>query len=240
MVGFYSARLDLASSLPKDRSHGEMDRIWMSVIVPGVVLCAGRSNRMGRPKALLPTTTRDETFIGRIVRVLREGGVDDVVVVVGPDVPPLDAALAYENPPPRVVVNPSPGRGQLSSLLVGLGVIDRPGVGGVLVTLVDVPLIDVETVSRLREAHQRTRAPVVRPVRNGRHGHPVIFDHAVFEELRNADHNAGAKTVVHAHLGDAVEVAVEADGPFLDVDTPSEYTRIFDRELPPMPGTRRG
>ncbi len=212
----------------------------MSIIVPGVVLCAGRSSRMGRPKALLPTSKRDETFIGRIVRVLRESGVDDVVVVVGPDVPPLDAALAHENPPPRVVLNPSPGRGQLSSLLVGLGAVDRPGVGGVLVTLVDVPLIDVETVSRLRDAHQRTRAPVVRPVQNGRHGHPVIFDRTVFEELRNADPAAGAKAVVHAHLGDAVELTVEADGPFLDVDTPEEYMRIFHRDLPPVPVPRRG
>ena len=212
----------------------------MNVIVPGIVLCAGRSSRMGRPKALLPTSKRDETFIARIVRVLREAGVDDVVVVVSPDIPSLDAALAGENPPPRVVVNPSPDQGQLSSLLVGLGAVDRPGVGGVLVTLVDVPLIDVETVSRLRDAHQRTRAPVVRPARNGRHGHPVIFDRAVFDELRHADYAEGAKTVVRAHLTDAVEVAVEADGPFLDVDTPSEYTRIFHRELPPNPGIWRG
>jgi len=212
----------------------------MSVIIPGVVLCAGRSSRMGRPKALLPTSKRDETFIGRIVRVLREGGVDDVVVVVSPDIPPLDAALAHENPPPRVVLNPSPGRGQLSSLLVGLRAINRPGVGGVLVTLVDVPLINVETVTRLMDAHQRTRPPIVRPVRNGRHGHPVIFDRAVFDELSRADLGAGAKTVVHAHLRDAVEVTVDDDGPFLDVDTPREYTRIFDRELPRMPDASHG
>ena len=212
----------------------------MSIIVPGVVLCAGRSSRMGQPKALLPTANLDETFIGRIVRVLREGGVDDVVVVVAADVPPLDDALKHENPPPRVVVNPSPALGQLSSLLVGLRAVDRPGVAGMLMTLVDVPLIDAETVSRLREAHQRTRPPVVRPVQNGRHGHPVIFDRSVFDELRNADHATGAKTVVHAHLQDAVEIAVDSSGPFLDVDTPTEYIRIFNRKLPPVPGVTQG
>ena len=212
----------------------------MSIIVPGVVLCAGRSSRMGQPKALLPTANLDETFIGRIVRVLREGGVDDVVVVVAADVPSLDDALKHENPPPRVVVNPSPDLGQLSSLLVGLRAVDRPGVAGMLMTLVDVPLIDAETVSRLREAHQRTRAPVVRPVQNGRHGHPVIFDHSAFDELRNADHATGAKTVVHAHLQDAVEITVDSSGPFLDVDTPTEYTRIFDRKLPLVTGATQG
>ena len=113
----------------------------MSSIVPGIVLCGGRSRRMGQHKALLPTSQPDETFIGRIVRVLREGGIDDVVVVVGPHVPPLDVAFTDKEPLPRVVINPLPDRGQLSSLLVGLRVVDRPGVAGVLVTLVDVPLI---------------------------------------------------------------------------------------------------
>jgi len=206
----------------------------MSIIVPGLVLCAGRSSRMGRPKALLPTSKTGETFIGRIVRVLREGGVDDVIVVVSPAVPSLDHALGHENSSSRVVLNPSPGRGQLSSLLVGLRAVDRPGVGGIMVTLVDVPLIDVETVSRLREVHRRTRAPVVRPVQDGRHGHPVIFDRSVFDELRDADPATGAKAVVHAHSRDSVEISVETNGPFLDVDTPSEYVRIFGREVPAL------
>ena len=204
----------------------------MSSIVPGIVLCGGRSRRMGQHKALLPTSQPDETFIGRIVRVLREGGVDDVVVVVGPHVPPLDGAFTDKGPLPRVVINPLPDRGQLSSLLVGLRVVDRPGVAGVLVTLVDVPLIDSKTVYQLKELHQQTRAPVVRPIRNGRHGHPVIFDRAVFTELRKADHAVGAKAVVHAHLADTVELAVDSEGSFLDIDTPSDYMRVFNSAPP--------
>ena len=187
---------------------------------------------MGQAKALLPTLEPGETFVGRIVRVLREGGVDDVVVVVGPQTPPLWPVFEGENPVPRVVVNRTPDRGQLSSLLTGLMAVDRPGVGGVLVTLVDVPLIDVETVRRLREAYERSRALVVRPVQNGRHGHPVIFDRAVFDELRRADLATGAKAVVNAHLARVEEVPVTHDGPFLDIDTPAEYRRLFNRSPP--------
>ena len=204
----------------------------MSNIVPGIVLCGGRSRRMGQHKALLPTAQANETFIGRIVRVLRAGGVDDVVVVVGPHVPPLDVAFTGQEPLPRVVINPFPDRGQLSSLLVGLSVVDRPGVAGVFVTLVDVPLIDSETICQLKELHQQTRAPVVRPARNGRHGHPVIFERAVFSELRKADHAVGAKAVVHAHLTDAVELAVDSEGSFLDIDTPVDYMRAFNSAPP--------
>ena len=207
----------------------------MAGIVPGVVLAAGRSRRMGRPKALLPTGVPNETFASRIVHVLREGGVDDVVVVVGPGATPMRSALAGLTPPPRLVVNPNPDAGQLSSLLVGLRAINRPGVGGMLVTLVDVPLIDPYTVRVLLQAHRTTQAPIVRPSRTvgvRRHGHPVIFDREVFDELQQTDPSVGAKAVIRAHLAEAVEVSVTADGPFLDVDTPDAYRQVFGRPLP--------
>ena len=50
---------------------------------------------------------------------------------------------------------------------------------GILVTLVDVPMVAVSTVTRVVTAWQRTRAPIVRPAIGDRHGHPVIFDRAV-------------------------------------------------------------
>ena len=204
----------------------------MSIIVPGIVLAAGRSRRMGRAKALLPIGSSGETFIGRIVRVLRDSGVDDVLIVVADGRPLVTQALTDVEPPPRCVVNDTPDLGQLSSLQVGLRAIDHPGVGGLLVTLVDVPLIATGTVRALLDAHSQTRAPVVRPVRHGRHGHPVIFDRSVFDELRSAPADAGAKVVVRAHLDESVEVPVEDDGPFLDVDTPVDYERIFKRPMP--------
>ena len=193
---------------------------------------------MGRPKALLPTAVPGQTFISRIVDELRAGGVDDVVVVVGPDGAELRSGLAALQPPPRVVVNLNPDAGQLSSLLVGLRAIDRPGVGGMLVTLVDVPLIDAGTVRALLDAHERTQAPIVRPCHpddHGRHGHPVIFDRSLFDELQKADPRGGAKPVVRAHLDESVEVPATGDGPFLDVDTPEAYKRVFGRPLPPDP-----
>jgi molybdenum cofactor cytidylyltransferase len=201
-------------------------------MVPGVVLAAGASSRMGRPKALLPTGVSGETFLSRIVGTLQAAGLDDLVVVVG-EVPP-DLARALDALPGlvRPVVNPDPSRGQLSSLLAGLAVVDRPGVVGMLVTLVDVPLVSVATVEALLALYRASRAPVVRPARAGRHGHPVIFDRAVFEALRHADPAAGAKAVMQARLREVVDVPVEDAGAFLDVDTPEDYARAFGRALP--------
>ena len=213
------------------------------MVVPGIVLSGGRSSRMGRPKALLPAGA--ETFVGRIVRTLRAGGVGELLVVA----PTADlaarigAALAAHAAPPRIVVNPDPARGQLSSLLVGLEVLDPRGeappgedrrrVDAVLMTLVDVPLVSAATVRTLLDRYRSTRAPVVRPARpDGAHGHPVVFDRALFDELRRADPAAGAKPVVRAHAAEAVDVPVDDPGAFTDIDTPDDYRRAFGTPLP--------
>lgn len=209
------------------------------VLIPAVVLAAGRSSRMGRAKALLPAGPGEPTFIGRIVRVLREGGVDDVLVVVSADSPETAEGVAQLHLPARVVLNSDPSRGQLSSLKVGLHTIDRPGVGGMMVTLVDVPLISPGTVRALLSAHRETQAPVVRPVRAGRHGHPVIFHRSVFDDLRQASDETGAKAVVRAHASESVAVPIEEDGPFRDIDTPVDYERSFGQAIPVEPGARR-
>ena len=205
----------------------------MRTIVSGIVLAAGRSRRMGRPKAVLPIGPGGETFVGRIIRILREGGVDDVVVVVAGEESPVARARLREELAHRIAVNPSPDLGQLSSVKAGLHAVDRPGVGGMLVTLVDVPLVSAATVRALLAAHDATRAPVVRPVRGGRHGHPVVFARSVFDELRRA--TVSAKEVVTAHLREAVAIPIAEDGPFRDIDTPADYEAVFGRPPPDVP-----
>ena len=199
------------------------------MIIPGVVLAAGRSTRMGRPKALLPAGPAGDTFVARIVRTLRAGGVEDLVVVAGGVAEEIGRVLAQEEPPPRVVINPDPDRGQFSSLQIGLRAVRGPDVGGVLVTLVDVPLVSAGTVERLLAVHRSTGAPVVRPERQGRHGHPVIFDRSLFREIGAAPAGSSAKAIVAAHRRESVSVPVAEDGPFRDFDTPDEYARAFDR-----------
>ena len=204
------------------------------MIVPGVVLAGGASSRMqGRPKALLPAGRDGETFIERIVSTLRAGGVDDVVIVTGHHHAPVVDRAARLQPMVRVVRNPHPELGQLSSLLAALRAVDHPGVRAMLVTLIDLPLISAATVRAVLDAYRRTGAPLVRPGRDGRHGHPVVFDRALFRELRQADPARGAKPVVRAHAADGCVVAVDDDGAFTDMDTPEDYRRCFG--VPPPP-----
>src|SRR6266542_3178671 len=98
-----------------------MPGFYSRCMIPGIVLAAGKSLRMGRTKALLPIGA-DETFLSRVVRTLRDGGVDDVIVVIGADADVLRSAIAREKIPVRVVENPDYEQGQLSSLVAALRV----------------------------------------------------------------------------------------------------------------------
>ena len=195
------------------------------LMIVGIVLAAGASSRMGRPKALLPLG--EETFLSRVCRTLAEGGVDDVVVIAGPEAAEVERTLAGAAVRARVVENARRDQGQLTSLQAGLAVADRPGVDAVLVHLVDVPLVAPRTVRAVVDAFRRTQAPIVRPSVEGRHGHPVLFGRPIFDELRAADPALGAKVVVRAHAADALDVAVDDAGACQDIDTPDDYERLI-------------
>jgi molybdenum cofactor cytidylyltransferase len=195
-------------------------------MIPALVLAAGLSTRMGRPKATLPLGEGD-TFLTRIVRTLQAAEVADIVVVLGHEADSIARSLEHHNLNPRVVFNPKYQSGQLSSVLAGLGTVDRPGVSAMLLTLVDVPLVSSTTVRAVVDRYRQTRAPIVRPVRGDQHGHPVLIDRSLFDNLRGADPTVGAKAVVRAHVSRAGDVLVDDDGSFLDIDTPEAYARIL-------------
>jgi CTP:molybdopterin cytidylyltransferase MocA len=194
--------------------------------ISAIVLAGGKSSRMGRPKALLPVGETGHTFLDRVTSTLVEAGLEDIVVVVGADAAAI-RAKSRAVVGVRIVDNPDFERGQLTSLLTGLRAIDTPALTAALVTLIDVPLVSPATVRTLIARQIERNALIVRPVSNGRHGHPVIFSRELFPELRRADPSHGAKPVVHAHAAEMIEVPVDDEGAFTDIDTPEDYARVF-------------
>jgi molybdenum cofactor cytidylyltransferase len=181
---------------------------------------------MGRAKASLPIGD-EETFLTRIVRIFLEAAVEDVVVVVGHEADAIVSGFPADRLPVRFVENRDYDRGQLTSLVAGLGVIDRPGVVAVLVTLVDVPFVSAATVRAVVDCYRRTHAAVVRPTSGMRHGHPLLIDRSLFGELRAADPESGAKPIVRAHASAAGDIPIADEGAFIDIDTAEEYAEAI-------------
>jgi molybdenum cofactor cytidylyltransferase len=208
-------------------------------MLAAIILAAGDSTRMGRPKALLPDPD-GRPFVARLVRTFGAAGVRDVIVVTGSLHSAIAEALAADRPPlaPVLVNNPQPARGQISSLWMGLDAAETLAsptphsgggrdVEGVLMTLVDIPLVRASTIQNVIDAWAGSRAPIVRPAIGDRHGHPVLFDRSVFDALRHAPITEGAKAVVHANADRILNVQVEDEGCLLDVDTPADYEAVI-------------
>ncbi len=195
-------------------------------MISGIILAAGASSRMGEPKAALPFGQTGETVLSRIVSTILAGGVPGVVVVAGAHVDAVRRAMSRVERRARLIEHAGWKQGQLSSLLAGLDAVDEPRLEAVLVTPVDVPLVSSMTVAAVVSAWRRTRAPIVRPADGERHGHPVIFDRSVFDDLRSADPGIGAKAVFATHRDRILNVTVTDAGAFEDIDTPEDYRRL--------------
>jgi CTP:molybdopterin cytidylyltransferase MocA len=179
----------------------------------------------------LPVYPGGPTFASAIVATLQAAGLGDVTVVAGahPDaVRASVAGLARTH----VIEHPGWAAGQLSSLIAGLDAIDAPDLEAVVVALVDCPLVRVETVAHLVDGWRATRAPIVRPARGDRHGHPVIFDRATFADLRRAPLDTGAKAVIAGCGDEVLNVPIDDPGIFADIDTPDDLASLHRVRTP--------
>jgi len=192
-------------------------------VLRGVVLAAGASSRMGRPKAALTLSDAADTFLSRILRTFQAAGIPDIVVVTGAAPEAVHAAAGRHRRAVRFEHNDQWQKGQLSSLLVGLGPREGEVIEAAVVALVDAPFASATTVAQVIEIWRRTRAPIVRPARGDMHGHPVVFDATLFPAFATADRHVGAKSVVRAYEDRIVNVPLDDAGAFIDIDTEDEY-----------------
>jgi molybdenum cofactor cytidylyltransferase len=190
----------------------------------GVVLAAGRSARMGSPKALLDFLGLP--FVVRILQALEALEVKTRVVVLGPDAPRIQPVLADHDC--IIVENPEPDTGPIASLRGALRALQPLQPSAVLVWPVDLPHVRVATVERILETHRRTGAKLIVPTFAERRGHPVIWGSALFAELLESPEatREGARAVVHKHKKDVVSVAVDDPAVIDELNTPDDYERL--------------
>jgi molybdenum cofactor cytidylyltransferase len=191
-------------------------------MLAAVILSGGASSRMGSPKALLAYQGRP--FLEHLLEVTAHRQIGVRRVVLGAHAEPI--AKAIDLKPDEIVINEDWEKGQLTSIQAALRSLP-PGTDGILLCLIDHPLISADLVQELIELFYKSGRPIVLPLYQGRRGHPVIFSAAVYEELLHAPLETGARAVVWGHSAEIEELRTNEEGCVLNLNDPDTVKKAL-------------
>lgn len=191
-----------------------------------VILAAGESKRMGRPKMLLPwgSSTILETIIWKALSSRSQG----VMVVLGADKQKIERQI--KRAPVTTTFNDQFKQGMLSSVRAGLTALPE-GAKAVIITLGDQPLIPPEVFDLLIDSFEASSQGIVLPTYRGKRGHPLLLDMKYAGEILYLDDSVGLRGLLQAHPQDILEVPIKDSGILKDIDFPEEYRASLAESL---------
>lgn len=187
--------------------------------ISAILLAAGKSTRMGKPKQLMPFG--ESTILEQTVDNFLGSEVGEVIVVIGHKAEEVREILAAK--PVKLVVNPDYEQGMSTSIIIGLKAVDNQA-EAIMLALGDQPLIDSRTINQVIDEFDKQGKGVAVPTYQGKRGHPVIFDMKYKGELLKISGDIGGKEIIRKHLDDVIEVAVRSEGICIDIDTADSYS----------------
>ena len=193
--------------------------------ITGIVLSAGESRRMGKPKLLL--TLGEQTILEQTIDNFLKSKLNEVIVVVGDKAKEMSRLIASR--PVKIAVNPIYRQGMSTSIAAGLS-LTSDKTQAVMLALADQPFIDTQTINHLIEAFCTSHKGIAIPVYQGRRGHPVIFAIKYKEALLSLTGDIGGRHIIDQHPDDILEVAVNCEGINIDIDTYDNYHYSINKE----------
>jgi len=202
-------------------------------MICAVVLAAGRSERMGTQKLLLPLGGK--LVITRVVDELLRSPVEHVLAVIGRDGDQVRTALSDR--PIQFVTNSAPASDMLGSVRCGLRALPA-GCKAVLMAIGDQPGLSHQVVGEMIHCFRRDESRIIVPMHAGRRGHPVLFSTRFCDELLSHHDGDGLRGLLAAHPEEILGLALSNASTLEDMDTLADYQRqkeLFATVLTPEP-----
>jgi xanthine dehydrogenase accessory factor len=196
--------------------------------VSGVILAAGASTRMGRPKQVLPFAGKP--LLQHVIDAAAASALDEVVVVLGANAGEIrDALVLPANGKARIVVNAGHAKGLAESVRCGLAAVAARA-SDVAILLGDQPRMSASLIDQVLAAHVAGGKPATRPVFGAGDartpGHPVVLSRALWPALRDLRGDEGARAVLTERPEQVNEVRIIAPA-LADIDTPEDYAHAL-------------
>jgi molybdenum cofactor cytidylyltransferase len=196
-----------------------------------VILAAGSSARMGRPKLLLPWGRT--SMLGHLIRQWRALGAKQIAVVCSAGIAGIQEELSrLRFPGSNRILNPAPEKGMFSSIKCAARWPGwRKGITHWAIVLGDQPHLQPQTLQRVLDFSAARPARICQPARSGHGRHPVLLPRKVLRQLA-ASTARTLKTFLAARANQVARCALEDTGLDLDIDRPADYRRAVQCAQP--------
>ena len=197
----------------------------MSGGMAAVLLAAGESRRMGATNKLA-LEVGGEPLVCRTARVLLEGGVDDLLVVLGHEAQVILPLLQHL--PVRTTINLRYTEGQMSSVHCGLQALGGDP-EGILIALADQPTLQPHDVARLIRCYrERGHYGIVVPTHQGQRGNPIALDPLQRDEILRSGRNIGCRRLIQRNPERVKAVEMASPNFVIDLDTPEDRALLLE------------
>ncbi len=198
-----------------------MDTNKQTAGVAAVILAAGQSRRMGRPKQLVRVAGK--TLLEHTIANVGATGVHEIALVLGAGADEIRNQLMLKGV--KVVVNPEFQQGMGTSIGAGLRALS-PTATAALIVLADQPFVQPATLDQLIACYAKEKPQIVIPVFKGFRGNPVLLDRSVFPEVMGLTGDVGCRAIFGEHTQGIHKLAVDDVGVLLDADTTEDVEEL--------------
>lgn len=187
-----------------------------------IILAAGKSSRMGKPKQLLPF--KGKTLIENAIDAAKESAIGEVVLVLGANSKNILEQIDQENI--SVCVNANWQQGVASSIVKGLQISMKtnPELKGVLIMTGDQPFVTADLLNKLILKYENTRLPIIASTFKDTMGSPAFFDKSLFSKLLELKGDVGAKKIIMQNKNSTACIPFQKGE--IDIDTQQDYDNL--------------